>query len=158
MIVNVTTNEFETLLATHRVPKVRPSVLWAANWWATNLITDDLPYWKRAYRISDHQRLLFREVLALDVDDKLDASEQVELRVDYNPSAELHDAALAAGMVCPGPGRIRGWRSRVDVDPYLFPNKTTMFVRPESVRLTDGYGAPLVEFGPQHFAADGAAE
>lgn len=150
-------DDLDSLLATLRVPKVRPAALWAANWWARSLDLEGPSYYQRPYPIALAQAVLFREVLALALDDLLDTSEQVELRVDYNASDLLNDAVEAAGMVCPSPGRIRGHRAKTNAEPYLFPNKVTMFVRADLIRLKPGYALPFEDIDPSPSGEPGGA-
>jgi hypothetical protein len=93
------------------------------------------------YDIEEGQILLFREILAMSIDEVLDETKVLFIGVDYVPHPLLLNAVTSAGMVATSPGATKN-RSRVSPRDVL-PVKTRMWISlpDDHIEVKAGYGA-----------------
>lgn len=77
-------------------------------------------------RITDDQVLAFRDSLIRQLREAHNNYPTITLSVDYHPDRYLSEAAQEAG-----------------IDDYVFPCKTTMWIKSDSIEVKLGYGAPI---------------
>jgi hypothetical protein len=93
-------------------------------------------YWAELFQVDDKRDQLrdaLRKRIIGVADDSAEGRHGFACGVDYDPQGPLLDAVNDIGIAC------RGCMFSAD---GLFPRKHRMVVRPDEVRVCEGYGAP----------------